>query len=287
MPDYTPWLPSQGHKLNFFLCNILEASPKDDLSSMEHPMFVLSTKRDIRIRSYDHNGHTITVIPSVLGHATIFDKDILIYCVSQLMEALNRKRRDIRRTVRLTAYDLLRATHRPTDGDGYRRLKVALDRLAGTRIKTNLKTNGTKITDAFGLIDRYRIVEKSPVDGQMVAIDITLSQWLFNAVLAKEVLTLNPGYFQLRKPLERRLYELARKHCGNQPRWKISLALLHKKTGSTAQLKMFRHHLKVMARDNPLPDYAVHYSADDDSITISHRSEAVQARAALKQVLAS
>ncbi|MEM9008604.1 MAG: replication initiator protein A [Cyanobacteria bacterium P01_F01_bin.86] len=287
MTDYPPWLTQRNYPLNFFLCNILDASPKDDLSTMEHPMFVLSTKRDTRIRTYEHNVHTVTVIPSILGHATIFDKDILIYCVSQLMEALNRKRRDIHRTVRLTAYDLLRATHRPTDGDSYRRLKMALDRLAGTRIKTNLKTNGTKITDAFGLIDRYRIVEKSPVDGQMVAIDITLSQWLFNAVLAREVLTLNPTYFQLRKPLERRLYELARKHCGKQSRWKICLTLLHKKTGSTAQLKMFRHHLKVIARNNPLPDYAVHYSPEEDSITFLHRSEAVQARAALKQALAS
>ncbi|MGJ3248539.1 MAG: replication initiator protein A [Elainellaceae cyanobacterium] len=96
-------------------------------------MFVLSTKPDTRIRTYEHKGNTVTIIPSVLGHATILDKDVLIYCISQLVEAVNRNRKDINRTVRLTAYDLLTVTNRQTDGDGYQRLKAALDRLAGTR----------------------------------------------------------------------------------------------------------------------------------------------------------
>ncbi|MBA4143306.1 MAG: replication initiator protein A [Nitrosospira sp.] len=39
---------------------------------------------------------------------------------------------------------------------------------------------------------------------------------LYNVVQAHEVLKINPSHFRLRKPIERRLYELARKHCGNQ-----------------------------------------------------------------------
>jgi hypothetical protein len=39
----------------------------------------------------------------------------------------------------------------------------------------------------------------------------------------KEVLTLHRDYFRLRKPLERRMYELARKHCGQQATWSICL----------------------------------------------------------------
>jgi hypothetical protein len=41
------------------------------------------------VLAYAHNGIEITVTPSVRGLATIHDKDILIYCVSQLMAALN------------------------------------------------------------------------------------------------------------------------------------------------------------------------------------------------------
>ncbi len=36
------------------------------------------------------------------------------------------------------------------------------------------------------------------------------------AIKAHEVLTLPPDYFRLRKPTERRIYEIARKHCGKQ-----------------------------------------------------------------------
>jgi plasmid replication initiation protein len=68
----------------------------------------------------------------------------------------------------------------------------------------------------------------------MVAIELRLSDWLYNAILGREVLTLNRHYFRLSGGLERRLYELARKHCGHQVKWTIGVDLLHKKTGSTA-----------------------------------------------------
>ena len=63
----------------------------------------------------------------------------------------------------------------------------------------------------------------------MASMSVVLSEWLYQSVLADEVLTLNKDYFRLRKPIERRLYEIARKHCGRQKQWKIGLELLHKK----------------------------------------------------------
>lgn len=50
----------------------------------------------------------------------------------------------------------------------------------------------------------------------MIAVEVALSKWLYNAVQAYEVLTIYRGYFRLQKPLQQRLYELARKHCGHQ-----------------------------------------------------------------------
>jgi plasmid replication initiation protein len=35
----------------------------------------------------------------------------------------------------------------------------------------------------------------------------------------------------MRKPLERRIYELARKHCGRQDQWRVSVEVLHRKSG--------------------------------------------------------
>ena len=74
--------------------------------------------------------------------ATLFDKDILIYGISQLMAAMNRGE-PLARKVRLTAHDLLLATNRETSGDGYARLCEAFERLAGTRITTNVVAGGT------------------------------------------------------------------------------------------------------------------------------------------------
>lgn len=68
---------------------MMDAIPKDDMGSMEHPIFSLSTKPDKNIRRYEHNGVKVTVTPSVRGLATVHDKDILIYCISQLVAKMN------------------------------------------------------------------------------------------------------------------------------------------------------------------------------------------------------
>lgn len=86
---------------------------------------------------------------------------------------------------------------------------------------------------------------------------VTLSDWLYRAVLSKSVLTLSRDYFRLRKPLERRIYELARKHCGRQLEWRVSVATLHKKSGSAAPLRVFRAALRRMIADGHLPDYVM------------------------------
>jgi hypothetical protein len=86
---------------------------------------------------------------------------------------------------------------------------------------------------------------------------VTLSDWLFRAVLSKSVLTLSRDYFRLRKPLERRIYELTRKHCGRQNAWTISVETLLKKSGSASPRRVFRKMIRDMITAQPLPDYAM------------------------------
>jgi plasmid replication initiation protein len=250
-----------------------DAIPKDDLASMEHPLFTLATRPDRRILSYAHNGATIEVIPSVKGLATIHDKDILIFCISQLMAALNAGRA-ISRTLQLKAHDLLVATNRETSGDAYRRLREAFERLAGTRITTNIVTGEQEVTSGFGLIERWEIIRKSR-GGRMVSVSVTLSDWLYRAVLSKSVLTLSRDYFRLRKPLERRIYELARKHCGRQDHWRVSVDTLLKKSGSASPRRVFRAMLREMIRADHLPDYRLE-ELPGDLIRVSRRDPVVE-----------
>jgi len=259
-------LPDRHRQGDFFLCDIFDAIPKDDLASMEHPLFSLSTRPDRRILSYAHNGVAITVTPSVKGLATIHDKDILIFCISQLMAAINAGRQ-VSRTLYLKAHDLLVATNRETSGDAYRRLREAFERLAGTRITTNIVTGAQETTTGFGLIESWEIVRRTPGNGRgggrMVSVSVTLSDWLYRAVLSKSVLTLSRDYFRLRKPLERRIYELARKHCGRQEGWTVSVETLLKKSGSASPRRVFRKMLRDMIAADHLPDYTMEEQPGD------------------------
>ena len=258
---------------DFFVCDIFGASLKDDLATMEHPVFSLATRPDRKIRHYAHNGVEITVTPSVRGRATIHDKDILIYCISQLMAALNAGRA-VGRTLQLTAHDLLVATNRDTGGDSYARLRESFERLAGTRITTNIAQGGIETTSGFGLIEAWEIVRKSR-GGRMISVSVTLSDWLFRAVLSKSVLTLSRDYFALRKPLERRIYELARKHCGRQRDWRVSVGTLHVKAGSDAPVRVFRAAIRKMIAASTLPDYILEEEAGD-IIRVSRASPVVE-----------
>ncbi len=251
---------------DFFLADLFDYAMKDDGASMEAPIFTLSTKPDLSIwewRSKDGNKY-VKVAPSVLGRATQHDKDVLIYVVSQLVEGLNRGRADAHcRTVRFTVYDFLVTTNRDTSGTGYQRLHEAFERLRGTTITTDIRTGGTRVREGFGVIDRWKIIEKSPTDERMIAVEVTLSEWLYNAVQAFEVLTIHPDYFRLRKPLARRLYEIARKHCGHQAQWTISLELLQEKAGSKSSIREFRRALRAIQDDDSLPEYRFVLGHDD------------------------
>ena len=265
-------LPNRHPTADFFICDIFDALPKDDLASMEHPMFSLSTRPDRRILNYEHNGTQITITPSVRGLATLHDKDILIFCISQLMAAVNAGRA-VSQVLHLKAHDLLVATNRETSGDGYKRLREAFERLAGTRITTNIVTGETETTSGFGLIESWQIVRHTRA-GRMASVRVKLSDWLFRAVLSKSVLTLNRDYFRLRKPLERRVYELARKHCGRQPEWRVSVETLLKKSGSASPRRVFRKMIRDMIAADHLPQYEL-YEEPGDIIRVSRRGEVV------------
>jgi plasmid replication initiation protein len=253
-------LPERHPNHDLFICDVLDAIPKDDLASMEHPVFSLATKPDTRILKYEHRDIKVEITPSVKGLATIFDKDLLIYCISQMIAKKNQGK-PLSQTVHLQAYDLLVWTNRETSGDAYRRLLEGFERLNGTRIVTNIKAGGEEITTGFGLIDSYRVVRHTAT-GRMSELQVRISDWMFKIIQSSEVLTLSRDYFRLRKPIVRRIYEIARKHCGEQDEWRVSLPLLHKKVGSTSTDRKFRMIVRELVDNDQLPEYSVRLEGD-------------------------
>jgi plasmid replication initiation protein len=264
-------LPVKHERDDLFLCDVADAVLKDIMPQMEHPFFSLAKKPETKIRKYEHNGNWIEITPSVKGLATIYDKDILIYCISQIMAKLNRDE-PVGQRLRITSRDLLVFTNRGTAGKDYKALCEALDRLEGTRIRTNIRIADEEQTDSFGLIDASSIKRKHGLDGRLLWVEIKLSDWVFSAIRKNDVLTLHPDYFRLSKPLERRLYELARKHCGRKASWHIGLETLLKKSGSGSPAKRFREMVKQIAATNHLPDYELIYDGAADMVMFLSRN---------------
>jgi plasmid replication initiation protein len=94
------------------------------------------------------------------------------------------------------------------------------------------------------------------------------------AIETDQVVTISHDYFRLRRPLERRLYEIARKHCGTAPKWQIGLANLQNKTGSNAPVKRFRHNLREIIKADVTPFYRFEID-ENDLVTVRPRSAQV------------
>ncbi|MFJ2994163.1 replication initiator protein A [Pandoraea sp. NPDC087047] len=264
----------------YFIATISGPIPKCDLASLEHPLFALRAG-DRSVRTYTHNDVTVTVKPGADGCATVHDKDVWIYVTSQLVEGLNMaarhgvSRENVRPTVRFIAHDFLVSCKRGTSGAAYERLVDALKRLAGTRIETDIKTGGVRERGGFGLIERWKVIERDGV-GRMTAIEVVMPEWLWRSVSAFDVLAIGREYFDLRKPMHRRVYELTRKHCGSrQSKWTVGVLVLLKKTGSTGSLPEFRRMLRELVRVDNLPEYRAEYDEKRDQVTFHRRRDAV------------
>ncbi len=261
---------------DFFIADVFDSLPfKNDMASMEHPIFTLSLKPDHRTLEYVNGSTKVRVVPSGEGIPSIMDKDFLMYCGSLVVANMKQGRKTDPdylppRTLRVSAHDYFKATQRNDGGNAYALFEKTLTRLRGCTITTTIKTNGKKQLEGFGLIESFRVIESSRIKDRMVALEVTLSKWFYNSIVGYELLSINHSYFRLRKPLERRLYEIARKHCGNQKEWTIGLENLFAKTGSSGSLRLFKSKLKTIIEDDHIPDYS--YALDNkDKVTISKK----------------
>lgn len=266
-------LPIRHPQRDFFILDVADVVPKDDTASMEHPIFSLATKPDMRHLEYRAGDTVLKIRPSAKGLPTIFDKDILIFCVSQLMARKN-KGEPIGNRVRFSARELLVATNRKTGGNSYQRLEDAFARLQGAQFVTNVKTGGRGETRFFSLIDSgsgfvYHDDDRFRLD----YCEVILSDWFMRAIDSAQVVTISEKYFRLRRPLERRLYEIARKFCGKSQKWQIGLVKLQERTGSNAPIKRFRHNLREIIKEDNTPFYRFELTDKDLVIVRPRKSE--------------
>lgn len=90
------------------------------------------------------------------GSATIFDKDIWIYAISELKNKVENKT-EFKRVVVFSVYDFFIRTKKKIGGKTYKELEKSLFRLSGTRIRAKI-TNSKKEQEIIelGLIDSWK-----------------------------------------------------------------------------------------------------------------------------------
>jgi hypothetical protein len=66
----SPLLPIR-HQPDFFVCDIVDAAFKGDQTSMEHPVFSLSKKPDMKTRRYENGDKWMEIVPSGKGSPRI------------------------------------------------------------------------------------------------------------------------------------------------------------------------------------------------------------------------
>ena len=216
--DNTNLLPVRHQQHDLFMCDVADAFlKKTDIGIRWSTPFSRCRRSQKRKPGSMENGDKwVEIHPGFKGLATIYDKDILIYCISQLIAKM-KEGVTPSPYVKIVAKDLLVFINRSVGGKDYDALVDALQRLDGTRIRTNIQTGGETELNGFGLIETFTL-RRSEKTKRILEIAVKLSDWVFRSIEKKEVLTLHQDYFRLRKPIERRVYEIARKHCGKQKR---------------------------------------------------------------------
>ena len=253
---------------NLFLDRQEQLRHRDIMNLMEYPFFAISKQPVFETRIYDDGKVRIEVKAGHRGLATIWDKDILIYVASQINRMLN-EGVTVTQKVRFHAHDFFISCGRSAGGRAYEDLVSAFDRLQSTSIRTNIATkNGQTERTFFSWIKSGRMTERiingKPVLGMC---EVELEDWVWRQIVEdRTILSIDSAYFQLTSGVARRVYELARKHCGRQPHWTISLPKLAEKIGySEDDKRNFKRFLGQIVEANDLPEYEVHIALVGDT----------------------
>jgi len=296
VPSVEPARPGKAQResdrqFDLFVPLMRDMSLRDQRETMERPFFSLQKRKRLKPIEYRSSDGEVWVkveaIPAY-GMATIWDADIIIWAASVINQLKSQGQNDLPRQLKTTVYDLLRAVHRDTGGKGYQELRAALDRLSTTTIFTSIRAKRGR-DSRFSWLDSWS-VEIDPVSDKPNGIVITLSDWVYDGIIAdKSLLSMHADYFEISGGLDRALYRIARKHAGDQADgWTCRASILHEKSGSDSAPKEFNRMLRRIVDENALPEYDVSWVRAGDGSAAVHfvRRSAVE-RTRLRAELAA
>ena len=263
-------MDNRPRQMDFFFKGILHSehlSYKDDRELMTVPMVHLGTRERTTPIIWTHpdkNNNTWVKVQSAKEYsiANIHDLDVVLFVLSNIADQLNKGVKRPEKTVKTTAYNLLKSIGRNTGGVDYENLKNALRRLKSTTIETNIRTDTFKQNAMFSWIGDW--VE----DPNSKEIYITCSEFLYKGIVDdKSMLTVHPDYFKMQSGILKYLYRLARRSVGKEDKkWEWTMTTLHERSASLSSVSDFKKNVrKVIDRvnkDGNFPEYNLEIIGD-------------------------
>ncbi|WP_261521005.1 replication initiator protein A [Burkholderia multivorans] len=130
--------------------------PREDLHSLEFPLFSLQKGKDTRYRVYKNGEQIVRIIPSAVGAANIFDKDLLVYAATLICKAADAGQ-PVSRRIRFKVRDFLNYTNRSTGGSRVSAHRRQLPATAGYHHR-----------DEFRFRQAWRQRERYPPDARWI-----------------------------------------------------------------------------------------------------------------------
>lgn len=255
-------MAASSKQIDLFIATASDVSPKAHQDLMTRCWWSLAKQKRIAPIEHYHDESWVKVSGDAeYGIATIYDFDIMIYAIAQLVHNLNNKMA-VGRRFEFTAYDYYKFTGRKSKGGrGYKELWAALERLHHTYVKTNIRQGQKHTHHSFVWLSDI----KQNFDGKRHrGYEITLPEWLFDSVVNDNlILTLDDGYFDIKSGLEKWLYLYARKTSGySKTGWVESIENIYQKSGSKGTISEFRRQIRKILSKGEILGYNVEWQGD-------------------------
>jgi predicted GIY-YIG superfamily endonuclease len=202
---------------------------EDGSQQIEIPVFVLEERNFSVFAWTSKDGNqSVEVRPGPKGRATIHDKDVLLYLLTQLINWKRSGRPESEsRSFVIDVHNYLMSTKKMAGPGAHAKLITALNRLRDTTIVRKIKTGRTTSQLEFGIIESWGVTD-SDISQVPITIEIVISEWVFQTFRQGKWFEIPYAYFQARSPAVRRMHELAGPHFSKTGSWTISLDELSK-----------------------------------------------------------
>lgn len=244
------------NQLDLFVGSSSDVATKEQQDLMAWCWFSLSKQKRIEPIFHERGDNWVRITGNPkYGIATMFDNDVLLFVISNYMDAINQgvKPEDIGRRFQFTGYEFFRFIGKKKfSGKGYADLWKSLERLHHTFVETNIRQDDGTRHHSFNWLSEI----KQTADGSSHrGYEVVIPEFIYDSVVRnKNVLTLDEGYFDIKGSLERWLYLFARKSSGwNVGGWAEGLQSIHRKSGSVSSYAEFQRSInKIIAKGSIL-----------------------------------